>query len=338
MAIKALNLVKGNEFMRKLLLYLNILVGFGFINHAVFAGDYGGYAGAFLRMGLGARPHALGGAYTAVAEGSYAGYYNPGGLPRSADREFNFSYRSLSLDRTFNYLGCVIPIQPKVKSGEKTFNAGIHLGWIHAGVDNIDGRDGDGRHYETFSNSENAFAFGFAIQPQSWLSVGFTTKILYNRFPKMTKDNETLTSKGLGFDLGLLVTPISHLSVGVLVKDLRSKYTWNTEKVWERGTTTYNPFPVILKFGLAYRLLNDRLLVAADIEDNKKQPEKYHFGAEFVPYPRVALRAGFDTDAPTFGLGYGFKFWKIYSVLDYAFLTNDIAPSDEHVFSWSFHF
>lgn len=301
-----------------------------------FSNDYGGYAGAFLRMGLGARPNALGGAFTAVAEGSYAGYYNPGALPSAEFNELSFSYRALSLDRNFSFIGLTIPLSPKKAIGEKPFNAGLHIGWIHAGVDNIDGRDSNGEHYATFSNSENAFSFGFAIQPHALVSIGFCAKVLYNRFPNMTKEDKALTSKGLGFDVGILIHPVSHLTIGILAKDLRSKYTWNTESVWERGTTTYNEFPKVLRIGAAYRLFDEKLLITADIEDNKKQPEKYHFGAEFLPYPNISLRAGMNMNEPAFGFGYIFKFWKIDTILDYAYISDEIAPSGEHIFTWSF--
>ncbi|MBN2093506.1 hypothetical protein JW964_28030 [candidate division KSB1 bacterium] len=297
---------------------------------------YGGYAGAFLRMGLGARPKALGGAYTAVAEGSYAGYYNPGAFPRNDYKELTLSYSALSLDRNFNYIGLVIPITPRTGSGEKPLKAGVHLGWINAGVDNIDGRDSNGRHYATFSNSENAFTFGFAVQPHELISVGFCAKILYNRMPEITKENEALTSKGLGFDVGVLIHPIQPLTVGILVKDLRSKYTWNTESVYERGTTTYNNFLQVLRIGAAYRLLQDRLLLTTDFEDNKKQEPKLHFGVEFSPYSNIYLRAGMDHLKPAFGFGYLYKLWKFQTVLDYAYISDEVAPSGEHVISWSF--
>lgn len=335
----------------------NIILGLIIISMALLCtvseaadGD-GGSAGAFLRMGLGARPKAMGGAFTAVAEGSYAGYYNPGGFPRTEYKELAFSYRTLALDRKFNYIGAIVPLRPKVKSPdeaetaqenapkkstEKPFNAGLYLGWIHAGVDNIDARDYNGVQYGTFSNSENAFMFGFAVQPAKFISLGFTGKILYNRFPNMTQEDEALTSKGLGFDFGVLITPIENLSLGLMAKDLRSKYTWNTESVWERGTTSYDDFLKILRVGMAYRLLNDKLLVAADFEDNKKQKERFHLGVEYCPYPNIYLRAGMDVDEPTFGFGYQFQLWKFNTILDYAYVNDEVAPSSEHVISWAF--
>jgi len=137
---------------------------------------YGGYAGAFLRMGLGARPKALGGAYTAVAEGSYAGYYNPGAFPRNNYKELTLSYSALSLDRNFNYVGLVIPITPRTGSGEKPLKAGVHLGWINAGVDNIDGRDSNGRHYATFPIQKMRSLLDSPFSRMNWFRLDFVPK------------------------------------------------------------------------------------------------------------------------------------------------------------------
>ena len=119
----------------------------------------GGYAGAFLRMGFEARTKALGDAFTAVPEGAVAGIYNPATLPNLNSRQAILSTSFLPLDRNLNYIGFAMPIRPKLKSGGKAqpLEAGLAVGWINAGVDNIDGRDRSGNHTGDLSNSENAF-------------------------------------------------------------------------------------------------------------------------------------------------------------------------------------
>lgn len=307
------------------------------LTNSLLAEGDGGYAGAFLRLGLGARPKSMGNAFTAVINSAYAGYYNPGAIPRGEFKELTFNYSLLALDRQFHHIGISIPLRPKAPEGEKgVFKAGLHLGWINAGVDNIDGRDSNGKHVGTFSNSENAFVFGFAVQPHSILSLGLTAKVLYSRFPNVTKDDKALTSKGLGFDFGVLVTPLPGLSAGFAVKDLRSKYTWNTESVWERGTSTYDHFPTIFRAGIAFKTLSDNLLLAADFEKNEKQSTKIHLGIEYTFVNSLHLRTGMNHKEPAFGFGYLFKIWKLDSGLDYAYIYDEVAPTGEHVFSWAF--
>ncbi|MCK5739429.1 hypothetical protein KAH55_09615 [bacterium] len=299
------------------------------------ADESGGYAGSFLRMGIGARPKAMGGAFTAVAEGSYAGYYNPAGLPFAGYKELTFNYRSMSLDRSLGFIGVSVPLHPSTGDGEKTLDAGFHVSWINAGVKNIDGRDTNGEVYDTFSFSENVFNFGFSIQPSKYVAIGFVGKLLYSRFPRVEDDDGALSSNGFAFDVGVLVRPLPCLSVGIVAKDLRAKYTWNTENVWSRGTTTYNDFLETLRVGIAWRGLQDRLLIAADFADNKKQDPKYYFGAEYRVLPEFLLRAGLDAGHPAAGMGYAFAVSRYIFVLDYAYIVDMISPSGEHVMGLS---
>ncbi len=62
-----------------------------------------GAAGSFLRLGVGARAKAMGDAYSGLARGIEASYYNPAGLPFLEKKEVVASYRVLSLDRQFTY-------------------------------------------------------------------------------------------------------------------------------------------------------------------------------------------------------------------------------------------
>ncbi|MDZ7261694.1 MAG: hypothetical protein ONB05_06280 [candidate division KSB1 bacterium] len=316
------------------------------------ATEYGGYAGAFLRMGLGARPRALGEAYTALAQGTYAGFYNPAGLPWLTSKELNICFSLLPLDRKFNYIGVAIPLKPKVseippqtetvteQGHPEVANAGLHLGWINCGVDNIDGRDSNGNPIGTFSNSENAFFFSFALSPHRLLSLGVNFKILYNRFPSMTMEDKAASAKGFGFDLGMLVSPLPGLTTGIVIKDLNSKYSWNTKRVWdwEKAFTKYDRFPRTIRWGLAYRIPGNWLLASFDWEDNDKQDGQYHLGVEFLSPQGLYLRAGLDAGEPTFGLGLELKVLGTATAIDYGYISNEFAPAGEHVFSWALRF
>ncbi len=83
-----------------------------FPENTLYAQDRGGYTGSFLRLGLGARARALGGAFTAIPGDGYSVYYNPAGLPDLPGKEVTLSYRNLSLDRTFIYTGVALKIPP----------------------------------------------------------------------------------------------------------------------------------------------------------------------------------------------------------------------------------
>ena len=300
----------------------------------------GGYAGAFLRMGLGARPLGMGGAFSAVAQDAYAGYYNPSGLPLLNFREFVTTLSFLPLDRRLNYIGYAQSISPKTQ-GKRTaevVRAGFSLGWINSGVENIDGRDMNGRPIGTFSNSENAFYFSFALMSHQRVSLGFSAKVLYNRFPSLAEDGKAITAKGFGMDFGALIRPFDNLSLGILMRDVGSKYTWNTEKLWERGTTRVDRFPRGFRVGVAFQLPEEGVIGALDLEKNQKQDWRYHLGFEVTSNDKMAFRGGLNNGEFSFGVGFKYRVFKKISKLDYAYVVNKVAARGDHFVSWSFLF
>jgi hypothetical protein len=300
----------------------------------------GGYAGAFLRMGIGARAKAMGDAFSAVPEDAFAGIYNPALLPHLKGRQVAISFAFLPLDRKLDYIGYAQPIRPKMAEGEERapLRAGFALAWIHAGVDGIDGRDMAGNYTQDYSFSENAFYLSFALCPSDRISIGVNGKILYSRMPGVNNDESALTSKGFGVDFGAYYSPIKDLSLGVVLRDNLSKYTWNTEKVWERGTSVNDKFPRVTRLAAAYRPPMHWLLLTAEAEDAKEQNPRYHFGAE-ASLPDVgALRIGLDDGQPAFGLGFALHLLGKEMLMNYAYVAPGDAPSADHIFSWHFSF
>ncbi|MFQ5823714.1 MAG: hypothetical protein ACE5JB_06640 [bacterium] len=334
------NEVKFCEFYIKIVLsiFLWLVLAFGF-TASLFA--QGGAAGAFLRMGIGARAKAMGDAYTALAKGIEASYYNPAGLPLLENKELITSFRFLSLDRQFTYLGFGVPIHPKVdKSGNKTIDGGFALSWIHAGVGDIDGRDSDGRPVGDLSNSENAFIFSFALKPAKVFSLGLSVKVLWNRFPDVGINSETVSATGVGFDFGALFSPNQWVTFGIAVKDLNSKYTWNTDKIYgEDGSQTINKFPKVVRTGVAFVVPKiPELTLAFDYEDSKELNSRIHLGAEGVYKEVIVLRGGFDDGALTAGGGYHFDLFGKMAQLNYAFTSAGNRPDEEHIFTWVLQF
>ena len=302
--------------------------------------DDGILTGAFLRMGLGARANAMGNAFTAVSEGAVAAYYNPAGIPFLEKREIMLSYRFLSLDRNFNYIGFATGIRPKVEegSGELALNGGLALSWVHAGVDNIDGRDFAGNHYQNFSNSEHAFALSFGVMPiKDKLAVGITGRVLYNRFPNMGDDDATISDTGLGADLGILFKPLPYLSIGATIKNINAKYSWKTDKLWEKDIDKIDRFPQTFRGGFALRYPYPWLLLAFDVEKNNQQDLKYFIGTEALFENKFAARAGLNNGSLTLGGGYLFQIFSRTAQIQYAFVTKKYDAASEHIFSWVFN-
>jgi hypothetical protein len=295
----------------------------------------GGYAGAFLRLGIGARARALGDAHTAIPEDAVAGIYNPALLPHLESRYLTFSTAFLSLDRHVDFIGYAQSVQPGSEEDKAPLKAGFMLAWIKSGVDEIDGRDFNGRSTGELSHSEHAFYLSFALNPHPMLSIGVSGKVLYSRFPNMDRENNAVSATGFGIDVGGYLTPISGLHLGLVLRDNLSKYEWNTDSVYERGTSTVNHFPQVLRAAIAYRIPQKWLLITGEMENSDQQNPRVHLGSEFSLSNVGCLRIGWDDSFPTFGLGLMFSVWGHHTIIDYAYAAVENAPRADHIFSWS---
>jgi hypothetical protein len=253
-----------------------LLFPFLFFSNAI---GQGGYAGAFLRMGIAARSEALGRAYVAMVEGAESAFFNPASVAMFQRRELNTSFRPLSLDRSFAYIGLGLPIHPKADSSGRALNGGLSVSWVHAGVDNIDARDSDGETYASLSSAENAFNIAFALQPHTRATIGLGLRVVMNRFSGVTQDNGNLSSNSFGFDLGTMIEVMDGVRVGFATRNLNLKYSWNTQEVYERGTTNYDKFPRTVSGGIAISRLASWLTLAAEYEKREFRDGALHLGA-----------------------------------------------------------
>jgi len=311
------------------------------IGAPTWAGTNAGMAGAFLRMGLGARALAMGDVGVAIPASGFGIYYNPASLPHLERMALLTSYSFLPLGRQLNFVGFAAPLHPLTGSAGEALNAGVGLGWIGASSGDIDGRDNDGNPIGTFSNSENAFYFSFGLRLSQMLSVGFSPVIFSNSFPDLSQ-GETLKSSRVGFDAGVMVHPIPRLHLGAQARHLNAQYRWDTSTLYgDNGTTQTDKFPRIYRLGAAYDT-DAGLLLAGDFETSDQQDNQLHLGAEYTfsgyePYA-FALRAGYDDQDLAFGLGIGFAVWKLRGQLDYAYQIQDAPPYDAQVISFAVSF
>ena len=222
--------------MNRLVFLLTLLI----LPAAAAAQGEGGLAGPFLRMGLGARAIAMGGAQTAIADDGYAAFYNPGGLPFLNKRHFSTTYSLLSLDRRIQYISYSQRLEPL---------AGLSLFWLRAGTDNIDGRDLSGNHTFDLSESMNVFGLSFANRFHDKVSVGLTIKVIKQSLDLVSNE---LSADDLLFDIGIMLIPLKDLKIGVQFKDLNGGLSWDTQDIFSRGTISVDSIPYIINVGASY--------------------------------------------------------------------------------------
>ncbi|KPL18846.1 MAG: hypothetical protein AMJ92_05915 [candidate division Zixibacteria bacterium SM23_81] len=281
-----------------------------------------GWAGAALRTGIGARALGMGGAYVSLAHGASAIYWNPATLSYHRNREVTFAYSYLPWDRKLAYAGVAVPVEP---------TAGVGLAWTHAGVGGIVGRDHNGQPTGELTSAENAFCLAFSVKISPYLNVGLGMKYLYYKLVD-------ISATGFGFDVALFSSPIPDLNLGLVVQDVNAKYTWDTEEVWERGTTTYDEFPFNTRFGASYKFFQQQLTIAGNLEKNQEQNIKTHLGAEFSVHPSFIVRAGLNDGTPAFGGSFLKPISETAVHLDYAVFFDSVTDEISHIFGWHFQF
>jgi len=289
-----------------------------------------GRAGAFARMGFGARGIAMGNSMTAVINGEISGYYNPALSAFAERRSASASVGILSFDRALNFLSYTQSIKP---------NAGLSFGLINAGVSKIDGRDGDGVHTEDYSTFENQFSLAFSNRVTEQVAFGAAIKLYHSKL------FEEVTSTTVGFDIGVCVKATEALTIGAALIDVNSKYKWDTKSVYSLGARqTEDKFPTLRKLAVAYVLPASGALLTAEIENSSEQTTLFRFGGEYPVMENFSLRAGLDrlesgSDAtgakPTFGFSVKNSFNGWTPSLNYAFVVESFAPHGMHIITLS---
>lgn len=298
----------------------------------------GSYAGAFSRMGFGARGISMSNAMVSDIFGDINGIYNPSLASFQENGIVNLGYTFLSLDRKLNFVGFTRKFKlPKQQDG----GAGITLAWINAGVNDIDGRDNDTKQIGMFSTFENEFYLGTSFLLSEKFSAGIGFKLYY---AKLFSD---ITATSFAIDLGAVYKANDKLAIGLAIRDLGAKYEWQTSSLYgSLGNTTKDKFPRIADLGATYLLPKNLGLVTLALQQyfnpesepdtngvvpDHKNNSVIRFGVEINVISQVKFRAGLDRIdfsaddftgnlKPSFGIGLNKNISKTINLgLDYSF-------------------
>ncbi|HEX9653121.1 MAG TPA: PorV/PorQ family protein [bacterium] len=291
-----------------------LLLAIALTSSRVFAQESAGSPGAFLSMGVGARPLGLGSAYVGLAEGPAATYWNPSGLGRIHNFQFEFMNTNLPFDRTFNFFSGILPVKNILTLG---------LSWAGLRVNNIEGRTSNTEQpVYNFGSSQNVVALSMGKALTSFLSIGGNVK-----FIKYDLDSQSAT--GVGFDAGLLFRPAELFSVGLMAQDLATDYRWN-------GSTT-ETVPMTYRAGIALNVYRGLVLVA-DVNKAANLSPRINFGGEFRPAFFLPLRVGYHDDQISGGAGIIMPFSAHSMEFNYSYANDRIFDDAVHQISLVFSF
>jgi len=226
--------------------------------------------GAFsaFKSGIGARALAMGGAFVAVADDATASLWNPAGLALLEDtRLAGMSTDLYGMGITHQYVGAVTTFA----------NLGIGLGWERA---SIGGQIiNEGVLGQAFTWVEQAIIGSLATNVMDIAMVGANVKYY------MADSGLGDSASGFGFDLGLMVGLGDMFVIGVNAMDLGG-----TPIDWAGGAT--DVVSGLYKAGLAMKLADDKLVLAADVDFDGLALGDTHVGVEFQLIDELALRGG----------------------------------------------
>lgn len=276
-----------------------------------------GQAARYLRIGVGARALGMGGAFVAVADDASACYWNPAGLVQLKNKEVQAMYSLLSIDRKYNFLNYAQPLKD-----DRCFGVSV----VDFGVGDIrETKSPEDKNIGMFDDQENALIVSYAGNMENGLLLGGNLKYITQ---SMNPSEGKKSADGIGVDMGMLWKAKPNLTVGLLLQDVGGSLKWNTGHK--------DCLPVVIKAGTAYRLMDNNLLLAFDVEKvahNKKS--RLHLGGEYNLNENIAFRLGvisaYDT-FPTAGLSLKFPlllFTKQTFCIDYAFAPDTFSDFEE---------
>ncbi len=267
------------------------------------------YTQPMLRMGVGARALAMGGAYVAVANDATAGYWNPAGLSQIEKVSFaSMIAANMTADRKYNYLA----IAGKFNFGSLGFS------WLNSGTSDIAGYDGSAAPTGDFGFNDHVFLFSYGNALEK-LQVGFNFKVIHSR----ADASKSYSATGVGFDAGVMFKIDDMVHLGVTASDLGTKI--DGEDVAANFRVGVAMYPV------------EGFTIPLDIEKTQNMSEiKLRTGAEysyqFADDYFAAMRAGVNDG--NFAIGAGLTIMTRYAI-DYAYVSEPGDFEENHRISVS---
>jgi len=274
-------------------------------------------AAQFLKIGAGARAIALGGAYTALAEDILSIYWNPAGLSRIAGKgEAVFNHSEWLASTNYDFAAFSINAGNIGSFGAQI----VSFRTPEQPVRTVRNPQGTGQVWDS-----NAISIGvtYAKNLTDRFSIGLTGKFVQESI-------FNVSAQGGAIDLGVLYnTPFENLTLGASVSNFGTKMQldgrdlfFNEDPLPETGSVDEVPgkfrtdtfdMPLNLKFGLAWKVVNERDVSIIAVADGAQPNDNSEFvsgGVELGLKNTLFLRGGYkglfldnSEQGATFGVG-----------------------------------
>ena len=300
---------------------LPTIVGLCGIPATVFSASSGGQtAASFLQIGLGARAAGMGGAYTSVAGGATAAYWNPASLGTIEEGgEVILGHYAWYQDITVEQGAVAYRMNDQLTSA-------LSITFLDYG--RIEGFDADGNATGDLSAYDLAIAVSAGYEANEKASFGLTGKIVNQKL-------DDINAATFALDLGVHYQGDRYALAGVLT-NLGGKMKFGPIE---------EDLPTSARLGGSLFLLNDRLSSSLDLEKGFQGGTVVRQGVEFNHNQQYFLRAGYnfypgeDNRQFSTGMTFGAGLRLNQIAFDYAFTLKERYAADNlHRFSLIFSF
>jgi len=290
----------------------------------------------FLEVMPCARGTAMGDAYTVLAAGAEAAFWNPGGVAHIQSQEFSATYTSWIFDAQQGGFSFASPL------GDGGAVA-AQIQYVDYGMFDEASADpqylGQGTYPGLTGRQFHAFAYVTGLTYSRQLTEKFSTGISAKYAYESLFDQHTVTIVGDGgpeqvntyahgflFDFGLRYnTGYRSIQLGASIQNFGASLKYATES---------SPAPLLFRVGMTGELMGADGLLVSDVEDNRVllaadlfQPNDYtqqqHLGIEYEYAKVFAIRAGYkfnyDTQGFTAGIGLHQPLAGMNVTLDYSY-------------------
>lgn len=317
----------------------------------LFAQKVGTSSLQFLKVMPTARAAGMGDAYSTLASGADAAYWNPAGLASGTDIEVTGTHILWLFDTRQSTLAASLPM------GDWG-TVGVNLQYVDYGSINVTRPDrlvfvgsGAGYHYnpgltgETFSPSSYVIGLSYAQKMTDKFSAGVTAKYINESLwnsPTVTVVNKTTGAMETVntyahlflFDFGMQYnTGYRSIRIGVAIQNFGQQVTFAKESF---------PAPLMFRIGTAADLLGpdalfgtsevNRFTFAFDLFQPNDYAQQMHIGAEYSFNEALFFRTGYkvfyDNDNITVGAGIRQEITGLPFTFDYSYgAMGDYLPS-----------
>lgn len=299
------------------------------------AQDLSGVAGAFADIGFGARPAALGGAFTAAANDVHSIMWNPAGLAQLERPQAAFTFTSQLGLVNYHYLAASMPLGNNQNAGIAVISSGDEMmreftlqGAYARSVltENLLVGVTVKFRYASFGNNNlNASDYSGVFEPDE-IETGIKNQVKGN-------------APGFGLDLGVLYKLNNRIHLGLMLKDIYSPVFWNShvdnpEAKTKGKYTELIPFEPVV--GTSF-MVSENLMLTSDYAPGaiKEMNDKFRMGVEARLLDVLSLRGGYQNfinhekdEKYTVGIGLDREIMKnLRVIVDYTIQIEELANS-----------